>query len=268
VTVSAAEPAYVPGTGIGLVLVTPLGTVAGAIDPSWRQPRIRTGEFVRAPTVVDGLFITGFKGNTKVEAADGDNPASWITLPAPAQSPITVVDARQGPPPDRTSDRGRILEDCIRAAGAIRGVVDPDSWEPGAMAKSTNGTLIAARNAYGYSSCWYSNREPADGYFGDALIGGGYYQADKSASQGPAPILLTLHIEAYGGQEILVGAMPADIRRVQVVIAGGSTFEADVANSTFAALMPPGEIAGISDAKLSFRLYDAAGRMTYEGKRD
>jgi hypothetical protein len=58
----------------------------------------------------------------------------------------------------------------------------------------------------------------------------------------------------------------AETRRVQVLVAGSPAVEADVANSTFAAVMPPGEIAGATDAKLSFRLYDASGKVTYEGR--
>jgi hypothetical protein len=264
VTVSIAEPAYVRGTGAGLVLVTPLGTIAGAIDPSWRQPQVRTGDLVRSPTVVDGLFISGFKGNKQeVEVADGANPANWITLPMPAHSPIRVVDARQAPPPDRTSPRGQIVSDCINAASTNRGVIDPDSWEPGAMVKSNEGTLIAVRNAYGYSSCWYSNKNPY-GQFSN-FVGAGLYQAGKTANQGPAPRLFPMYHEAYD-QGILVGVVPAETRRVQVLIARGPTVEADVANSTFAALTPPGEIVGNTDAKLSFRLYDASGKVTYEGR--
>ena len=34
----------------------------------------------------------------------------------PLADPVTVVDARQGPVPDRTSGRGKLLGDCIAAA--------------------------------------------------------------------------------------------------------------------------------------------------------
>ena len=44
-------------------MTTRLGTIAGVADPSWRDLQIKTGEMIRPPTIVDGLFITGFRNS-------------------------------------------------------------------------------------------------------------------------------------------------------------------------------------------------------------
>jgi hypothetical protein len=245
---------------------TALGTIGGVADPSWREVWIKTGDSVRPATVVDGLFTAGFAtGHTTIGIADSDRPAQWTTLPLPTQPPITVVDARQGPAPDRSSGRGRILDDCVKAAGKTPGVIDPDSWEPGAMIQYDDATHILARNAYGYSSCSYSTSAPGYGTFGH--VGGrGRYQAGRDASRGPAPKAFSAYSEAKTGQIILEGVVvAAECRRVQIIIAGTVTAEADVANSTFAALLPPGSVRGPSDPRLTYRLYDTTGNLTYEG---
>ncbi|MET0238242.1 MAG: hypothetical protein ABW224_26610 [Kibdelosporangium sp.] len=262
VTVSTAEPAYLPGTGTGLVMTTQLGTIAGVVDPSWAQPRIRTGGRIRPPTVVDGLFVAGFKGPDAVEVADEGKP--WAVLPAAGPAPVTVVDALQGPAPDRTSGRGKLLGDCVAAATRGGGVIDPDSWEPGAMAESGDGRVIVTRNAYGYSSCWYSLSMERVGAFGRTRTAGRFYQADPSASRGPAPKTFAGHYET-DDDLLLYGVVPPESRRVQIVIDRVPPIEGDVAGSTFAVLLPRTVTGGLSIPQITYRLYNASGQLTYEG---
>jgi hypothetical protein len=261
VTVSTAEPAYLPGSSTGLVMTTSLGTIAGVADPSWRDLQIKTGQLIRPPTIVDGLFITGFRNSRQIEVTSGGNP--WTAMPAPAEAPVTVVDARQGPAPDRTSGRGKLLGDCIDAALRMGGVVDPDSWEPGAMAESQNGRMIVTRNAYGYSSCWLSVEMGDYASFG--MVGGtAFYQADKSANQGPAPTVFPEYSE-MDGDMVVFGVVPPDSSRVQLTITGSAPIEADVANSTFAALVPQSATAGPPSPKITYRIYNSTGQLTYDG---
>jgi hypothetical protein len=246
-----AEPAFVPGTKTGAVLVTEVGTIAGVVDPSWSQTFVdataKNKDGYNGPAQQkDGLFVfmsvvSPLNGSITVRPGADDPPMS---LPQP-HPPINVVDSLY-PPGDRTSERGKLLGECMAGdAGAI----DAQSWSPGAMVEANGERMIMATNPAGTSACLQqSERTQFMSYLAPA---------GPSAKPTPLPIA-----PSVGGRPLIAGLLPVGTTRLQLTFAGGTTTDAEVLGRTFAALLPPG--AG-APGTITCKAFGHEGQMLYTG---
>jgi hypothetical protein len=257
-----ATPTYAPGTKAGAVLTSRLGTTAGVVDPSWPRMWWTGPRDAAAPaTVKDGLFLV-FQSHEKTGAVDpisvtGNDPARTSADPAPLPaaptSAVSIVDRPTVPAPDRSSPRGRLLDECLKAADENLGVVDIESWAPGAVAQQGDDYVIMARNAYGFTQC--------------ARIGGSV--AFASYIRGADAIDQRMPVSTDGIWDladgfVVSGTVPVRAGRLQVELARGPVV-ADVANSTFALFIPPSAIGPTNPKSLTVRLYDASNNLIYDG---
>jgi hypothetical protein len=260
-----ATPAYVQGRQTGAVLTTGLGTVAGVVDPSW-QGIWAKGENPawQAPaTAKDGLFLLHGHAITPGVAglqvgpagASDENFDAWLQLPRAPAPAASVVDRPAKPAPDRTSNRGRPLADCLVAAGQTTAVVDTESWAPGALLDDGGNRVMMARNEHGYASCSQVG--------GQTTFEG--YRALRAAADDPNPASIVT-MEVPGGLAV-AGTVHQNCVRMQVMLPSG-TVEADVANATFAVLIPSSDLGPGKPKTYNVKLFSADNVPIYEGPLD
>lgn len=246
----------------GAVLITGLGTVAGVVDPSWRgiAARAKNPDWRAPATAKDGLFllhghvITQGLAGLEVgpnDARDDDSDA-WRPLPRAAAPAASVVDRPARPAPDRTSSRGRPLDECLTAAAQITAVVDTESWAPGAVLQDGGNRVLMARNEHGFASC--------------AQVGGqttfNGYRVLRAAADDPKPASVVT-LEVPSGLAI-AGTVHQDCVRMQVLLPSG-TVEADVDNATFAVLIPSSDLGPGKPKIYNVKLLNADNVPIYEG---
>jgi hypothetical protein len=260
-----AAPVYASDSSTGAVLITKLGIIAGVVDPSWRGIWLRrvTGpnQWQTPAITKDGLFlfrrpdVTADPAEVEVGEAPGSDgtPGPWLELP-PAGSPaVSLVDRPAVPAPDRTSTRGQLLGDCLTAAAQTTVVMDTESWAPGAMLQTGGDHLVMARNADGFSSCWQiGGKTGFDGY-----------RAERAAADDPNPATMET-LEVPGGL-VWAGTVQQNCTHMQVTLAKSGVVEADVANSTFAVLIPSSDIGPGNPKTPNVKLFDLNNRVIYEG---
>jgi hypothetical protein len=258
-----ATPAYAAGTRTGTVLTTRLGTIAGVVDPSWQGVWSKgsddQAEWQNVTIVKDGLFLILPDFKTSRDEVDvteappeGGSPGTWLPLPRATTEDVSLVDRPAVPPPDRVSTRGQRLDNCLSAAAQTTAVVDPASWGPGAMLQTGNDYLMLARNVDGFAACWQVNGKTSfDGY-----------RALREAADKHDPA--SMETIVVPGGLILAGTVPQNCVRMQVLMAKAGTVEADVANATFAVLIPPSDLS--SGKSPNVKLFDKNNTMIYEGQ--
>jgi hypothetical protein len=257
-----ATPAYVQGRQTGAVLTTGLGTVAGVVDPSWRgiAGRGKNPTWWASATTKDGLFLFRGKAITSDLAAlevgpvdaSVDDVDAWLPLPRAAAPAASVVDRPTKPAPDRTSNRGRPLNDCLTAAVQITAVVDTESWAPGALLQDGGNRVIMARNEHGFASCsQVGGQTTFDGY-----------RALRAAADNPNPAAIVT-MDVPGGLAV-AGTVHHDCVRMQVMLPSG-TVEADVDNATFAVLIPSSDLGLGKPKTYNVKLLSADNVPIYEG---
>ncbi|WP_216216862.1 hypothetical protein [Amycolatopsis aidingensis] len=267
VSVPGAAPAYVAGSRTGSLLMTPNGTIAGVLDPTWRAPQVKvTGpekDSISGPVQSqDDLFVflsvIPTRQDTTVTVVNGANPER--ALPRPTSDPVTVSTTGM-PEADRSSPRSRLLGQCIDDAQS--GVVDAPSWGPGAMVEAGEERLIMARNQFGVSACFqqehrttflpYTGRLPSPGESGQ-------------------PKLLSV-APAVDDRPLLAGTVPAPAARIELTLADDTVVTGDVANSTFAVLLPASSATPVATSgptvkdmdKISCHLLGVDGQTLYDG---
>lgn len=268
ISVPGAVPSYAAGSRTGALLVTSAGTVAGVLDPAWRSARISITspdkDKYGGPVLNrDGLFVfvsplhAAGSAITVVDA--GSSGAVPQPLPPPSSSTITVDDSGM-PAGDRSSPRGKALGDCLDHAESS--VVDGDTWNAGAMVQTGNERLIMAVNPRGIGACL---RQQGRTQFMTDVAVLPSVTSSRPMLADVAPVL--------ADQPLLAGTVPDTASRMELVLDGGTEVEADVANGTFAVLLPHsaenrpaagGEVVR-NLAAITCHVFDATGRTLYAG---
>jgi hypothetical protein len=267
ISVPGAVPSYAAGSRTGALLVTSAGTVAGVLDPSWQSARISITspdkDSYGGPVLNrDGLFVfisplhAAGAGITVVNA--GSSGAVPQPLPTPSSSAITVNDSGM-PAGDRSSPQGKTLGYCLDHAESS--VVDGDTWNAGAVVQTGGERLIMAVNPSGVAACL---QEEGRTQFMAHVAG------LPSATSRPT---LADVAPALADQPLLAGTLPDTANRMDLVLADGTTVEADVAKGTFAVLLPHsaesqptmGGAVVKNLAAITCHIFDASGRTLYAG---
>jgi hypothetical protein len=251
-TVTVTAPDVTPAAH-GVVLITDRGTVAGVVDPNSppvpvavRTDSVESREDVQPK---DGMFVFNSsvgKGTVKVDDVK--------ILHAPDPAVVAMVDV--GPPAERTSERGKAVGACLAKAN---NVPQPDSWRPGAMVSAGDKRMVMAVNDAGVASCTeHGNATVFDLFTNDHI------PADPNR-----PVMVPVQ-PALGDQPLIGGRLPAGVTRVQLVLPTGDTVDADVANSTFAALLPASMKQDVLNKpvvkdfdKIVCRAYNAKNELVY-----
>jgi hypothetical protein len=219
-----ATPGYVSGAKTGSLLLTD-NAVAGFVDPSWPEVVVEVTAKNKAgysgnAKVKDGMFVF-----VSVLTADGTvtvgpgGHGQMVALPEPPP-PLAWSDLGL-PRGDRTSERGKLLGQCITEAGES---VDSKSWGPGAMVEAGGERLIMATNPLGAGAC-FQQRDNAQ------------FMPDMTTLPKNAPTVLGI-APTVGGKRLVAGVVPAAAVRTQLTLGDNTVVDADTANSTFAALVP------------------------------
>jgi hypothetical protein len=254
--VTISDPNAIPqpakGSVTSALLQTRLNTYAGITDLSWPWPWAeytgRGGPAAQPLNIRNGLFINGGGGKVggPIRVAENDPSratAQWKDLP-PAPAPaVSIVDRPTNPPPDRTSDRGRTLDDCIRTTNATIGVPDLQSWRPGAALKIDGEWVVVARNEFGVASCWNANGTE------------GFYDGGPPITSG-RPESLGSTYQFHGGT-VVAGTVPPAAARMAV--SGAAVL--DLHEGTFVVLLPQ----GVDTTTTKATLFASDNRVIYEG---
>jgi hypothetical protein len=248
----SADPAYAPDTKTAAMLTTVNGTVAGVADPSWPDMRVAvtskyrgdvTGTAIRqAGLFIFQSFTSTVDGNVRASAEAG---APELVLPKPA-APFGTVDPGY-PPGDRSSSHGVQLGRCVEEAKSVG--PDAETWNPGAVVEANGQRLIMAANPGGVSACLQRGQQAE------------LMPYISRTTLVTAPQLLSV-VPTVGGRALLAGLIPPGVARMQLTFADHTTMTADVAESTFAVLMPPDVSA---PKNLTCTLLGASGQILYTG---
>ncbi|RZS45153.1 hypothetical protein EV193_1011040 [Herbihabitans rhizosphaerae] len=261
-----AAPAHLSRGRTSVALISPQGTLAGVLDPAWREPNFRAeGDGMSGGGPAwhkDRLFVftsavTPRPGKVTAITADGE-----LRVPTP-WPPAVAVTEPIGPPPDRTSERGKALDACIAAAMSQNGVPDPESWHPGAAAGSGDELVAFAVAGDRVASCTDQGAKRHPQF--------GVYQEKRATPDAPAkPRVLALP-PVIGGKIAVGGTLLPEARRMEITVPGRPPVSADVHDATFAALLLPKENtlerAQMPDLNgIVCTVYDARGTVLYTGK--
>lgn len=251
-----AAPTHVPNSSTAALLNSRLGTTAGVMDPSWPWPWVEYPDNVTAPTDnVHPLWVVhgGGKVNTPTRIAETDPQQAdveWKALPAAPPPAVSVVDRPAQTPPDRTSDRGGKLDECVKAADQSVGVLDVESWRPGAVLDIGGNRVALARNDYGFATCWLIDGRP---YFSGYLEGP--HKSDEATM--PMPLGSTMNV---GGSFVASGVVPQATKRMEVDGGNGAQVNLDVYDGTFAVVLQD------HSKEPTAKLYDANNQMIFHGQ--
>jgi hypothetical protein len=293
-----ANPAYAGGSRTGSLLITPDGAVAGVVDPGWRAMVFTAVSPAGASTLdpVDinhGMFIqfsifsTGQGSRFTVRELDPGEPMEpdipvggesrapsagqpgtgeshvEVELPRPAAPLVSVQDRSVGPV-DRSSPNGLLLGRCIAKSDAI--VPDPQSWQPGALVRKSDGTALVARNSTGFAVCLETPARPGSAggpTYSFVLMSGGSGPAGGSA-KGVRYQTIAFGQPAAGPAEVLVlGTVHSAVATVRLVSPDRAPVDMTPVNGTFAFATTERVNSGPSGATLRF--LDADGKLIYQG---
>jgi hypothetical protein len=277
VTVSspAIKPEYLADHRTALLMMTGNGVLAGVIDPAWPAahlfvpPRAESLQVAR-----EGMFIypTRVDATTKVLAVraernfvvPNDGPKPDVELPRPPVPEISMVD-RPVPPPDRTSDRGRLLGACMADYHEIN-LQDPDSYNPGAQAELGGSRMTMAVSDTWIAFCAYD----ADlGSFGQAhtsfIVAARRSEIDPNE---PTDVRTGWISSKDGSRPTLGGAVPERTARMELTFENGNKIRPDVAKGTFVVIVPreaPLDDRGNVRGAITAQLFDSSGTLFYSG---
>ncbi|TCO65754.1 hypothetical protein [Actinocrispum wychmicini] len=222
-----ADPVYAPGTRTAAMLTTNAGTVAGVVDPSWPDMRVRVvgryqDDIEGRAVQQDGLFVyPSYLSAVDDRVTVGQDGDPRIPLP-PAPQPYGVVNPSYSSS-DRSSTAGRHLGDCIAKSGEP----DSDGWSPAATVQANDERLILAVNPAGVGACLQQAQ------------GSRFMPYVSRAVSAAKPELLSL-TATVGGRQVVAGILPQGAADMRLTLADGTTLDADVDRDTFAALLPLG----------------------------
>lgn len=230
-TATVTDPDAAPGAGTAAVLFSREGVVAGVTDVDWRLTALKgTGPngsvAVRAETG-DHMFVARTGVNPTgtamtISETDSEDPTAVRTLTAPAPPLAVVSDRPDGPAPDRASDAGRALGDCL--ARASQPLPDPDSYQSGALVTYPGGLVVLGRNSGSLVTC-QSDGEKAVAKR-DRLVG----------SSAPAVVRDTRFVGDLG--IVIGGELLPEVATVEIGPGDEPLRPAAVAGRTFAVFVP------------------------------
>jgi hypothetical protein len=271
-----AQPRYAEGSKTALLSLSANGVLAGVIDPSWPAARIALPHGAQSvQRAVAGMFVYNTENTLSdsdvftVEKATADVhpnfPATPPTtvLPHPPVAALSVHDVPV-PVPDRTSAHGQALAACISQANQL--VLDPANYEPGALVRKDQSVLVIGRSPTRIAACM-SMPVPELGQTLTTFAVGprlSDVEGDQMAFY-PGPVNLS-----GGARSTLAGLVPKDTAKMEVRFGNGTTVSPDVANGTFALIIPDSvEVDGsneINDEKgITVKLFGPQGGMFHEG---
>lgn len=251
VTVSAPDGKSqpLPGTTAGIMLVTASGAIAGTTDPSWPKAIVQEGDGHDTPAQrMSGMFFTllGTPVNSALTLRGQDN-GDKVALP---KTLGTTIDHAPYPPADRTSDRGRMLRDCMAKVNGE--VPDADLWQAGAMAEAGDERVIMATNPAGTSACYEKGQTATFATF----------LARNSPKEFPSGVVPLAVAPTLGGRTLVAGSAANNVAEMRLKLPNKRSMDADVANNSFAVLLPSDVL---SSTQVTTTLYDAAGDMLETG---
>jgi hypothetical protein len=275
VTDPTKPPGYVEGSRTGSLLASDVGVLAGVVDPSWPHLFVDDTEAEQAeglfllPTGIDYSedrdIIVSKEEPTGPSAPLGEPGPGQQVMPRPARPAVVVTDRPPATEPERDSPSGQVLGTCLAESEAP--VVDPDTWQPGAMVEAGASHVVMARGPNGVGRCEH---------FGPSASGSGdfYMFFDETLTRLPAsvdrPTVMPLYSSIDDDTWVAVGALPENAATLTLTLGNGDTVDAEVALGTFATRMPPGVAQEKGDPTsagtiTSARVLDANGSVIYEG---
>jgi hypothetical protein len=169
---------------------------------------------------------------------------------------------RPAGPVDRTSTNGVLLGQCIARTDTT--VVDPQSWQPGAVLHVGGSTILMAHNADAAAAC--------------AIIPQAGSPTSYTFSQQPQPYSRNMKdpltffedipptgVGSEGPLTLVVGAVGDNVAKLQLLFSDGSTTDATPVNSTFvlAATKPAAGGEPVATAQY-LRGFDSHGRQLFQ----
>jgi len=236
-TATVTDPNAAPTSGTAAVLYSREGVVAGVTDVDWSRIALKgtgpNGSVSLKTESGDHLFVgragvnlTGTR--MAVNEIDSEDPTAVRELRAPATPAILVRDRPDGPAPDRASDAGKALGDCL--ARSSRPLPDPDSYQPGALVAYPGGTVVLGRSTDSLVAC------RSDGQRTEAvrtlLVNSG------------APAVMNVDTFVEGDRMVVGGELRPEVATMEISLSGGPPQPATVAGRTFAFLVPPYDVTG------------------------
>ncbi|PPK69860.1 hypothetical protein V5P93_006500 [Actinokineospora auranticolor] len=239
-----AQPSMVTGTGTGTLLVSPNGTIAGVLDPTWADPYLsvtsRSKNTIReAVKHKDGLFIFRSALSTINSTITVQPTPDGLALPVPypPDPGFSITSQARYPSPE--------LTECARKATDSTTVVDSDSWDAAATVRAGGDRIILATNSGGVAAC-VEQQSYTD-----------FYAMPEPERR---PMLLGI-IPSIGGKPLLTGVIPLGGRSAELILPGGGTIQANTARGTYAALLE----SNIDPRAMTLRVRDNSEKVIYEG---
>jgi hypothetical protein len=258
-TVTVTDPNVPPvslGNGVGSVLFSANGVIAGVVDLPWESislTRTRAGyESSTVSPISDHLFVAILRTpvvGTSFVAGDGQKLVRG-TVPEPGPPAVSFVDRPAWPAPDRASEAGRFLGTCLTGSAEV--VLNRESYEPGAMVATTAGNLVVGRSPDSLVLCL---SESPGGYLGSSL---------KRDATPPLAVYFA-GATGEGGAEFAAGSVPVTATRMTVGDAAKWQIEATVSRGTFVVLFPPTTDFVGRRGEMVVKLYDSEDRLLEEG---
>ncbi|HEX6342239.1 sigma-70 family RNA polymerase sigma factor [Umezawaea sp.] len=231
-TVTVTDPNAAPDSGTAAVLFSREGVVAGVTDVGWSRIALKGtgphGSVLLKAESGDHLFVgrTGVNlagTRISVNEIDSEDPTAVRELAAPAPPAVLVRDRSDGPAPDRASDAGSALGDCL--ARSSRPLPDPDSYRPGALVTYPGGRLVLGRSANSLVTC-RSDEERTEAVR-TLLVNSG------------APAVMNVLTVVEGDRTIFGGELRPEVSTMEISLGDGPPRPVTVADRTFAFLVPP-----------------------------
>jgi RNA polymerase sigma factor (sigma-70 family) len=231
-TATVTDPNAVPESGTSAVLFSREGVVAGVTDVGWSRIALKGtgphGSVLLKAESGDHLFVGRAGVNLTgtrigINEIGSEDPTAVRDLAPPASPAVLARDRPDGPAPDRTSEAGSALGDCL--ARSSRPLPDPDSYQPGALVTYPGGRLVLGRSADSLVTC------RSDGEKTEAvrtlLVNSG------------APAVMNVRTLVEGDREIFGGELRPEVSTVEISLGDGPPQPVTVADRTFAFLVPP-----------------------------
>lgn len=259
VTDPAAHVSTVPGTSVRVMLADDLGFVVGTVDGAKGDVGV---DFVQGNgagvPAENGTFIVHLDAQHDLVAKivitqGGSDPAQIPAVPAPA---VTVVD-RPLPPPDRSSENGERLGECLDKAGWPKAFAD--DWQPGAVLRRGDSYAQLAVSAGTYGLCTHLAGSGADSY---RFVPMDALPTDRQPTQlGPGSAKNTSPADDW---PLTLGTVPPRATAMTVETADGTHHTASVHGGTWALELA---VADGSDETTitSVTVRDTHGAILYKG---
>lgn len=260
VSLSAPRPIASPPNGPTALLVTTDGVIAGIapgkslVMVSAPDRRLGTGGVMG-----DGLFavVLGAQdplamGPIEVSLDSQEDYRPWDLREAPRPA-LAVVDKPEVAP-DRATELGALVAQCVERAGDGGPVFDAPSWRAGMLSPLYGDKrYLVIRNSRYVTACEVA----ADGTVRFPL--GPRYIADIR----PVKQFIGVPTDPMAGSAFAVGWVAPEVARMEIETHDGTTITATISNGSFAV----GEL-GINGGDLALgrlRLYDQAGTLIHTG---